>query len=370
MVALLTHISFSGVRVNLSLTAIDAGAPPLVIGALLSVYALVPTLFAISGGRWVDRIGVRRPLFFGIAMMIAGAAGSYLLADLRMLFATSVLVGGGFLLHQLVIQKLVGDLDPSPAARNRNFSALAIAYSLSGVVGPASTGFLVDAIGDRETFLALSALVTLIIVWLWLRRRRLPGPTAQMPVQRRFTDLLKTPELRRLYLAVGLISSAWDVHQFVVPIYGRSIGFSATQIGITLGAFGLATLIIRLVLPLLKSPNEWAAILSAQAIATVVYCVYPLSQHYYVLTGLSFVLGLGLGATQPMVLALLHRLTPPERIGEAAGLRLMVVNGSQTVLPTVFGVLGNAFGVGLLFWTLGAMIGVGAISQARGRYND
>ena len=81
------------------------------------------------------------------------------------------------------------------------------------------------------------------MAWLFLRRHSLPGPAAEMPVQRRFSDLLKTPELRRLYLAVGLISSAWDVHQFVVPIYGRSIGLSGTQVGMVLAAFGLANLI-------------------------------------------------------------------------------------------------------------------------------
>ena len=91
----------------------------------------------------------------------------------------------------------------------------------------------------------------LVMFWLFLRRQRLPGPAAEMPVQRRFSDLLKTAELRRLYLAVGLISSAWDVHQFVVPIYGRGIGLSATEVGFVLGAFGLATLFVRLILPLL-----------------------------------------------------------------------------------------------------------------------
>jgi hypothetical protein len=88
-------------------------------------------------------------------------------------------------------------------------------------------------------------------------------------------------------------------------------------------------------------------------------------EKYEVLMGLSFALGLGLGISQPMVLSLMHRVTPPGRIGEAAGLRLMIVNGTQTILPTVFGVLGSAFGVGLLFWTVGGMLGVGVASQLR-----
>ena len=83
-------------------------------------------------------------------------------------------------------------------------------------------------------------------------------------------------------------------------------------------------------------------------------------------------LGLGLGISQPMVLSLMHRVTPPGRIGEAAGLRLMIVNGTQTVLPSVFGVLGNSYGVGLMFWTVCAMVGLGVLGQLRsgGGYNE
>lgn len=332
----------------------------------------MPTLLSLVGGRWIDRIGVRRPLFVGIGLMVVGGAASYAYFDLWMLFVTSTLVGSGFLLSQLVVQKLTGDLGDTAERRRTMFGILAIGYSISGVLGPFSSGVLYDRVGGAQTFLALGGLALLVMAWLFLRRNRLPGPTAGMAVQRRFSDLLKTPELRRLYLAVGLISSAWDVHQFVVPIYGRSIGLTGTQVGTVLAAFGLATLVVRLVLPLLHSLTEWRAIISAQLVATVVYVFYPMFDRYEVLMGLSFALGLGLGISQPMVLSLMHRVTPPGRIGEAAGLRLMIVNGTQTVLPSVFGVLGNAFGVGLLFWTVGAMVGLGVLGQLRsgGGYNE
>ncbi|MBA3479297.1 MAG: MFS transporter, partial [Lautropia sp.] len=368
--AILAHISFSGVRVCLSLSAIDSDADPLVIGALLSVYALVPTILSLVGGRWIDRIGVRWPLFVGTGLMVLGGMVSYLLADLRALFVTSTLVGSGFLLSQLVMQKMTGDLGQSTAHRRKIFGILAIGYSVSGGIGPSASGVLYDRIGGQLTFFALASLSLLVMCWLLLRRNRLPGPAAEMPVQRRFSDLLKTPELRRLYIAVGLISSAWDVHQFVVPIYGRSVGLSASQVGFVLGAFGLATLVVRLILPLLSSLTEWRAIMMAQVVAAIVYVFYPMFERFEVLLGLSFALGLGLGVSQPMVLSLMHRVTPPGRIGEAAGLRLMIVNGTQTILPSIFGVLGNALGVGLLFWTVGSMVGLGVLNQLRAGYND
>lgn len=364
----LMHTGFGGVRVVMTLYAIDQGAPPLVVGMLLSLYALVPMFLSVSGGRWIDRIGVRRPLFIGLSLMVVGSAIAWLPHGLPVLFVTSVLVGSGFLLSQLVTQKLVGDADADPFQRRRNFGLLAIGYSISGVLGPTAAGFLYDHIGAANTFLVMAMMPLLVLAVLLRHRAALPGPAAAIAVQRRFFELLTLPGLRRLYLSVALTSSAWDVHQFVVPIYGRSIGLSASDIGMILGAFGLATLVVRLVMPLMLARlSEWVAIWTAQFIALCVFVAYPFFDQFQTLLALSFVLGLGLGLGQPMALSLLHNLTPPGRVGEAIGLRLMIINGTQTILPSGFGALGGILGVGSLFWTVGVVIAVGLVAQSGGR---
>ena len=360
----LMHTGFGGVRVVMTLSAIDQGAPPLIVGLLLSLYALVPMFLSVTGGRWIDRIGVRRPLFIGLLLMIVGSAVAWLPVGLPILFVTSILVGSGFLLSQLVSQKLVGDADDEPLRRRRNFGVLAIGYSISGVLGPTAAGFLYDLLGAAETFLALATMPLIVLLVLLRRRAALPGPAAAIAVPRRFFELLTMPGLRRLYLSVALTSSAWDVHQFVVPIYGRSIGLSASDIGMILGAFGLATLLVRLVMPLMLARlSEWAAIWAAQFVALCVFVAYPFFDQFQTLVALSFVLGLGLGLGQPMALSLLHGLTPPGRVGEAVGLRLMIINATQTVLPSGFGALGGLIGVGSLFWTVGVVIAVGLAAQ-------
>lgn len=358
-------------RVSLSLAAIDHQVQPLMIGALLSVYALVPMILSVTGGRWIDRIGVRRPLFTGLWLMVFGSVVAAVPLGLPMLFVTSSLVGSGFLISQLVVQKLIGDRGQTHEQRRALFGWLAVGYSISGVLGPVTAGFLYDGLGAGDTFLALALMPLFVLLRLLRGRAQLPGPAEEMPVQRRFVDLLRTPELRRLYLAVALVSSAWDVHQFVVPIYGRSIGLSASEVGLILSAFGIATLIVRLLLPLAGHLlTEWRAIILAQVVAMTIYCLYPFSRDFPTLFALSFALGLGLGVSQPMVLSLLHRVTPPGRIGEAAGLRLMIVNGTQTVLPGAFGALGSLFGVGVLFWTVALVLAGGVLTQQISRYNQ
>jgi predicted MFS family arabinose efflux permease len=189
---------------------------------------------------------------------------------------------------------------------------------------------------------------------------------AEPPQPGNVTDLLKNPELRSLYVAVALISSAWDVHQFVVPLYGASLGLSASSIGFVLGTFAAATFVVRLVLPLvLNRVSEWAMIRLAMVTAVGVYFLYPFFPVLPVMLALSFVLGLGLGVSQPMILSSVHRVAPEGRIGEAVGLRLMLVNASQALLPTAFGAAGGVFGLAPIFWGMSAVISSGVFYTRR-----
>ena len=72
------------------------------------------------------------------------------------------------------------------------------------------------------------------------------------------------------------------------------------------------------------------------------------------------VLGIFLGAVQPMVMSALHQMTPEERHGESLGLRLMAINASSVAMPMLFGVLGVWMGVGSVFWLVAAYVTIGS----------
>jgi MFS family permease len=367
--SILNHVAFAGVRVSLTLTALHLHAPTFEIGLLLSMYSLLPMLLAIPGGRWIDRIGARWPMLLGTFVIAIGVFLPFVWMSMASLMTTSVLVGLGFLPFHLGIQKLISELG-EPEERRHNLSLMAIGFSVSAFLGPTSAGFLIDGLGHRFAFGVLALLPLAALWWLRRLRDRLPGGRVAAPVAGqtlRIRDLLSTPELRRLYIVVALISSAWDVHQFLVPLYGARIGLSASGIGLILGAFAIATMVVRMVVPLfLMDVSEWKAILAAMAIAGGVYAVYTSFTSLEALIALSFVLGLGLGVSQPMTLSIMARSAPASRLGEATGLRLMLVNGTQTALPTAFGALGGVFGIGVLFWGMAALLaaGVGGVGRA------
>jgi len=74
----------------------------------------------------------------------------------------------------------------------------------------------------------------------------------------------------------------------------------------------------------------------------------------------SVLLGFALGTVQPMIMSMLHQITPEHRQGEAVAMRMMVINASSVAMPIVFGAAGTVIGVGAVFWTVAAFVAVGA----------
>ena len=158
-------------------------------------------------------------------------------------------------------------------------------------------------------------------------------------------DLWRIPRLRNTFLASGILSAAWDLFQFYLPVYGHQIGLSASAIGTILAVFALATFAIRLAIPrLARIYKEGDVLTGAFFIAALAFALFPFFENAYSLAGCSFLLGLGLGCGQPMSMSLIYVLSPPGRAAEASGLRVVVNNVMHLVVPIAFGSLGTAFG--------------------------
>jgi MFS family permease len=359
------HSAMAGVRLAAPLQALRDGHSALAVGVLMALFAAAPVMLALPAGRLADRHGYHRPIgiavgltVFGLLLALAATAfgknTSFLL-----LGAAAVFVGAGANIGLISIQRSAGRSATSSVERVRVFSWLGLAPALSNVVGSVSAGVLIDLSGFRAAFvfLLLLPLVTLLCA------RRVPreAPAAAAPDKRRTAwDLWRTPHLWRLMMVNWLLSTCWDVHTFAVPILGHERGFAASTIGLVLGVFPLAVATVRLAIPLLAHRMEEVTVLRLAMVGTaLVFVVYPLAASPWLMGGCAIVLGITLGAVQPMIMSTLHQLTPEHRHGEALALRSMTMNASGTVMPLLFGVAGSVVGVGGLFWLVGAAVGAG-----------
>jgi predicted MFS family arabinose efflux permease len=362
------HTAFNGSRVAVSLYALSLGSSPLTVGTLVSLYSLLPIFLSVSAGRTIDRVGTRGPLLWSSVTLAAGVAIPALWPGLAPLYLACTMIGLSFMLFHIGVQNAVGALS-TPQTRAVNYSWLALGFSISGFLGPTTAGLGIDFAGYRATFalLACSAIVPAVV--LALVGARLPrGHGRSAPSNGGVMELIRDPRLKRVFVVTGILAMAWDLFVFFMPIYGSSIGLSASTIGGILGSFALATFVVRLALPwLARRLAEWQLVTSTLFVACAAYALFPLVRTVPFIAAIAFLLGLGLGASQPSLISLIQHATPDGRLGEALGVRTTVLNLSHTLLPLLFGGIGTALGMGPVFWAMAMCLGAGGLFANRHR---
>jgi MFS family permease len=363
-----SHTVLSGSRVAVSLAALAHGASAFTVGILMALYALLPMLAAVATGRLSDRVGVRKPMLAGAAGLAVGVSLPLFSLDLWALVASATIVGMAFMMFQIGTQRATGEIG-GPQDRPRNFSLLALGYSVSGFIGPLIAGFSIDHYGHAAPFAVLAVVALLPAAVLAVDRRPLPGPHRVPAAAQRggVRALLRHRTLRRVLAVNVLLSVGWDLHTVFVPIYGARIGLTASEIGMVLAAFAAATFVVRLAMPAIaRRLTEHQVLTAALFVAGGVYLVFPFSQSAVMLGALSFCVGLGLGSGQPMVMSLLHVHTPAGRIGEVVGVRMSLVQSSSVAVPLLFGAVGSSLGLAPVFWSVGVCLAAGGYFTRRG----
>lgn len=364
LLTVLVQIGCVSNRVTCSLDGLYEHATALEVGFMMALFAFVPALFAIRVGQWVDKVGPKKPVLIGIAIMIVAVlfpiCFNVKTFGLWPLFAACMTNGLGFLFVQLTNQQTVGHLSTTKT-RTNNFAFLAMGYSAANLSAPIASGYLIDHIGFQSAYyLSLSAVALGMISFMLFIWPKLPDRLNQnkRPKKQSSFDLFRIAHVRNVLIASSFMSMAWDLQSFMIPVYGTEIGLSASQVGWILGVFASATFIVRLFMPLIaRHLSEWQTITAAFGFGTLSYVLFPIFENFYTLCAVAFLLGLALGSSQPNVMSLIHTESPPGRTGEALGLRTMLINLCHTTLPLIFGAAGNLVGAGAVFYVVAGLMG-------------
>jgi len=369
LMSLLSHSGFGGSRVVVTLYALELGANQFTVGVLMALYALVPMLLAVAIGRLADRVGARLPMLLGTTGVAVALLLPPLFPGLATLYVSALLLGSSFHFFFVTVTGIAGGIGGTEN-RARNYALISMGFAAAGFIGPTLAGFAIDQFGHLTTFVLLALFLVGPILLLWLKPGFLPGRRAEGPAEgaRSALDLWRAPRLRNTFVASGIISSAWDLFQFYLPVYGYSIGLSASAIGTILGVFAAATFVIRIVLPyLVKRCAETRILTGAVFVAAGAFALMPFFQSAVALAACGFLLGLGVGCGQPMSMSLIYALAPAGRASEAAGLRVMVNNVTHLAIPLLFGSVGSAFGYMPVFLSNSALLAAGGFLMRRRR---
>jgi MFS family permease len=365
----LSHSGFGGSRVAISLYALNQGASQFTIGVLMALYAVCPLFLALYVGRLADRVGPRLPMLIGTIGVIVGLLLPPLFPGLPTLYLSALVLGSTFHFFFITVQGIAGGIGGAEN-RARNFALVGMGFSAAGFIGPFLAGLAIDHLGYLPAFLILSAFPVVPLLLLWLKPGFLPKARKHTDTgaTRSALDLWRIGGLRKTFIASGILSSAWDLFQFYFPVYGHSVGLSASAIGVVLGVFALATFTIRVVLPqLAKRYGEPQILASSIFVAAFAFVLFPFFSNAYALAGIAFLLGLGVGCGQPMSMSLIYALAPRGRAAESAGLRVTVNNLMHLVIPLLFGSLGTAFGYVPVFLSNSAMLVASGLLMRKAR---
>jgi MFS family permease len=357
----LGHVAFVGSRMTSALFALELGASPLQVGVVMALFAALPMLLSVFTGRLIDRSGPRRPLLAAFAALALGGALPFFFPRLEALYVSSTILGVGFMFVHIGMNSVIG-AHGLPEDRPMNFSWLALSFSVSGSLGPLIAGFAIHGLGHAAAFLLLAIFPVLALAFLWLRRAPLPRPFRPHAAgKHRILDLFRVPGLRRTFLISGMMAMGWDLYAFLMPLYSTRLGLGAVTIGFIMATFAAATFVVRLAMPMLiRRVRQWRIIMASLVVAGTSYLLFPLVASAPLLMAISFVLGLGLGCAQPVIMSLLYEAAPQGRQGEAVGIRTTMINASQTFIPLGSGALSLALGMAPVFWLLAAgLLGAG-----------
>lgn len=356
------HGCLNGMRMTVPLLAVNEARGAAVIGLLMALFAVFPFLLAIPAGRLVDRRGYHLVTRIGASLALVGAVLAALSASVWALGAAAAMVGAGSAVGMISLQRTAGRLARGEAERLRIFSWVALAPSIATFMGPVLAGMLIDHVSYRAAFVGLA----LLPLGTLLATTRVPAEAPRAPAKRTDTppkawDLLGDRDLRRLFFINWLIAACWDAHAFALPILGHERGLSASAIGTVLASYAVTSAAVRLAIPFLaeRLQPRWV-MTGALTLTASVFLLYPWLDSTWAMAACAGTIGLGLGAIQPAVMSSLHTFAPPERQGEALGLRSTVIHFSTLVMPLGFGAAGAALGVAPVFWMTGAALSAGA----------
>ena len=371
LIVLLNMMSFRASKVLISLFAIELGASQFLIGVLVALYSLFPVLLALYAGKLSDRFGVRVPMIVGSVGIAAGLAVPFLSQSLTALCASAVVIGVFHMMYNVSMQNLVGSLG-GPEARTRNFSNYALAMAFGSFIGPMSAGFSIDYFGHATSYLYFAVFPLMPALIMAFSRGTAGGRRTKSEEEQAVlsTSLLASPVLRRTLIASAVATTAQDLFQFYMPIYGHSIGLSASAIGVVLAMSGVAAFVVRILLPAMV--KRWGAdrvFNTSLFVSAVAFLFFPLLSTAPALAALALVLGFSMGCAQPVTLMLIYSRAPEGRSGEALGMRITINQFMHIAVPIVFGSLGTMFGVAPVFFINSAILaGGGWLNRDRSQH--
>jgi MFS family permease len=357
--SLLIQAGIYVVRPIITYKSVELGADAALVGLIGATFALAPLVFAIQVGRFVDRGRSGLALLLGSIILVLTTIALLFINSIPLLMLAMPALGMGHLLVMVGGQTLIANRSNSKQYE-KNFGLLTFYASAGHAVGPFVGGYLADSgevnVNANAAFLfALALFVAAVIGTIALSTKK-ENPKPIKPLEKaKVTQVLAIPTFKSAIFVSGATTAVVDVVLIFLPLYGREIGLSVTDIGILLAVRAIFSLAVRLVLGEISNRLGLRRIIFWGSLVTLASMVaLGLTSNFWWIALIMAVSGFAMGIGQPATMAWVSRISSPESRGLAISIRLSANRFGQVAMPALAGLVAGASTAGV-FYMLAAL---------------
>ena len=357
--SLLIQAGIYVVRPIITYKSVELGADAALVGLIGATFALAPLILAIQVGRFVDKGRSGLALMLGSVILVLTTIALLFINSIALLMLAMPALGMGHLLIMVGGQTLIANRSSS-SQYEKNFGLLTFYASAGHAIGPLVGGYLADSgevtVNANAAFLFALALFLAAVIGTIALSTRKENPRPKQDLEKaKLREVLAVPTFKSAMFVASATTAVVDVVLIFLPLYGREIGLSVTDIGILLAIRSIFSLAVRLVLGQISTKLGLRRLLSWGSIVTMVSMVaLGLTANFWLIALIMAISGFTMGVGQPATMAWVSRISSPDSRGLAIAVRLSANRLGQVTMPALAGVVAGASTAGV-FYMLAAL---------------
>jgi MFS family permease len=348
----------------LPLFAAALGATPQEIGWIVIASTVPGILISFPAGAISDFLGKRRVIVASLIIFATAPFLYLLVSNSWQLMAVRFYHGFATAIFGTVASAAIAERFPQRRA------AMLSTYSSVTIVGrsvaPFLGGFLISvaSFGSVYAACAVSGVIALLAGLMLPREARAhAGKNGGFP---QFFASLRLVLQSRVILLTSVVEAAqflvFGAVEAFLALYAASIGVPAWQIGIILGVQLISVVVIKPVMGTLSDRvGRRTIIVPGLLLGIVSVALLPLGHDVVTLSLLSLLFGVGFATVTSSTSALVADATQHGQFGASIGVLRTIMDVGQTIGPLLTGFLVGAWGYGVAFPVLAAVLAVSAL---------
>ena len=328
----------------LPLLALDMGLSVPVAGLLVGVRSVGSLLFDIPAGMLVARIGERRAMIVGSALLSVVAIGIGTRPSVGVLVVLVLLMGAGWSIWLLARLAYATEITPIEH-RGRVMSMMGGSTRIGHFVGPLLGGLAVGFFGLSSAFFVQAALSVAAAVVLYLVRSEDGGERKVETSLKVVGEVLR--EHRRVFATAGLATVAIQIvrasKDAMIPLWGNHIGLTASQIALIFGLAYAADMIMFYPVGVVmdRFGRKWAGV-PCLLMISVGLIVIPFTRDFVALLMAGLLIGFGNGLGAGINMTLGSDFSPRGRRAEFLGVWRLVSDAGSVGGPLLIAAITSA----------------------------